>query len=60
MFTIEKFLCLKIETGGLIIGYLNCIASVTLICFIIFNCEFDELFKNVFLRQITEQIFRRR
>lgn len=41
MFTIEKFLCFKIETGGLIVGYLNCIAAITLICFIVFNCGYN-------------------
>lgn len=41
MFTVEKFLCFKIETGGLIIGYLNCIAAVTLICIIVFNCKYQ-------------------
>lgn len=44
MFAIEKFLCFKIETGGLIIGYINCIAAVSLICLVVFNCEWILLF----------------
>lgn len=40
MITINKFLCcLKLELGGLLLGYINALASIVAIYFIVFNCE---------------------
>jgi hypothetical protein len=44
MIRLNKFLCcLKIELGGLLIGWVNLIAAIGIVYSSIFNCEWEDL-----------------